>query len=376
MTSSIPNDSLQALLEISDQGIIDSLASMKAELEGLYNSQDSPLPKQEILEDLEMLFNIGEQIGRTNHIRDKIRIIQEQLFPLYKNIKLKYSDFIPSDFWKEQEEEEIRFEAQHQGLKLIKSMLISYQISDLTQKAIIFYQNILGYAIFFTAYLPYLHEDELIGHKTMFRVLLEDPFLQPNQPNIAKSAIAHLVYLQNGIRGILWQLEHGNDSLAEYLKTLPESQRNFFEESSKIPHNVDELSEPKLKALLKEVSGGNQLSDAEFEDILNETQGIWTKGNGLAYQEQVRTGNYTDNIKQEMTGQEAAQFLKIPYVSFLKLLEKGELSYHEVNSCKRITLEDLIVYKQKRDEQRRQAKRELTAFLEDEGFYDDDYSMS
>jgi excisionase family DNA binding protein len=80
-------------------------------------------------------------------------------------------------------------------------------------------------------------------------------------------------------------------------------------------------------------------------------------------------------MKQELTTQEAAQFLKIPYVSFIKLLEKGDIPYHEVNSSKRIRLEDLIVYKQKRDEQRRQAKRELTAFLEEEGFYDEDDSI-
>lgn len=117
------------------------------------------------------------------------------------------------------------------------------------------------------------------------------------------------------------------------------------------------------------------LSDAEFDNLLNETQGIWTKGDGLAYQKPVRIGNKTDNFNQEMTGQEAAKFLKIPYVSLVKRLEQGDIPYHEVNSCKRIRLEDLIAYKQKRDEQRHQAKRELTAFLEDEGFYNDDYSI-
>ncbi|MGK7944276.1 MAG: helix-turn-helix domain-containing protein [Microcystaceae cyanobacterium] len=96
--------------------------------------------------------------------------------------------------------------------------------------------------------------------------------------------------------------------------------------------------------------------------------------NDLLYQQQVRKGDDLDNMNKEMTLQEAAHFLKVPYVSFMKLIEQEKIPYHEIDSCRRINVKDLVAYKKQRDEQRRQGIREFTAFLEDEGFYSEDYS--
>ena len=77
-------------------------------------------------------------------------------------------------------------------------------------------------------------------------------------------------------------------------------------------------------------------------------------------------------LDQLMTTQEAADCLNVSRPYFVQLLETGELPYEIVGKRhRRIRASDLMNYKAKRDEERSQALDEMTALLQDEGFYDE-----
>lgn len=75
---------------------------------------------------------------------------------------------------------------------------------------------------------------------------------------------------------------------------------------------------------------------------------------------------------REMTTQEAADFLNVSRPYLIKLLEQEEIPYIKVGSHRRVRSQDIMAYKKQRDAQRRKHLNELTAFLQDEGFYDED----
>ncbi|MBD1832337.1 helix-turn-helix domain-containing protein [Cyanobacteria bacterium FACHB-472] len=78
--------------------------------------------------------------------------------------------------------------------------------------------------------------------------------------------------------------------------------------------------------------------------------------------------------KCELTTQEAADLLNVSRPYLIKLLEKGELPYITVGTHRRIRSEDLMKYKEQRDTKRREGLKELTQFLQDEGFYEAEIS--
>ena len=75
---------------------------------------------------------------------------------------------------------------------------------------------------------------------------------------------------------------------------------------------------------------------------------------------------------QLMTTQQAADFLNVSHSYLAKLLDQGDIpSLPGASGRSRLVYtQDIVAYKQRRDAQRRQHLSELTAFLQDEGFYD------
>lgn len=78
--------------------------------------------------------------------------------------------------------------------------------------------------------------------------------------------------------------------------------------------------------------------------------------------------------QQELTTQQAAEYLNISRPYLIKLLEQGDIDYIKVGSHRRVRFDDLMKYKQQRDTKRREGLKELTQFLQDEGFYDEESS--
>ncbi|MBE9186245.1 helix-turn-helix domain-containing protein [Microcoleus sp. LEGE 07076] len=71
----------------------------------------------------------------------------------------------------------------------------------------------------------------------------------------------------------------------------------------------------------------------------------------------------------QMTTQEAADILKVSRPFFVKLLNEGEIPYIKVGKHRRVLLQDVITYKEQRQVKRRQGMKELSQFLQEEGFY-------
>ena len=77
---------------------------------------------------------------------------------------------------------------------------------------------------------------------------------------------------------------------------------------------------------------------------------------------------------REITTQEAADILNVLQPFLVKLLENGEIPHIKVGSHRRILFQDVMIYKEQRKVKRRQGLKELTQFLQDEGFYEESIS--
>ena len=74
----------------------------------------------------------------------------------------------------------------------------------------------------------------------------------------------------------------------------------------------------------------------------------------------------------ELTTQEAAEILNVSRPFFIKLLEQGEIPFVKVGSHRRVIFSDLMAYKEQRKVKRHQGLKELTNFLQEEGFYEEE----
>lgn len=74
---------------------------------------------------------------------------------------------------------------------------------------------------------------------------------------------------------------------------------------------------------------------------------------------------------QDMTSQEAANFLGCSRQFLVRLLDEGKVSFHRVGSHRRAYLQDLINYRNERDRRRHEAIQEMARDAATDGVYDD-----
>lgn len=73
----------------------------------------------------------------------------------------------------------------------------------------------------------------------------------------------------------------------------------------------------------------------------------------------------------ELTTQQAAELLGVSRPYLIRLLEQGQIPYHKVGTHRRIRMGDLLSYKERRDQKRREELRELRRVSEALGLYDE-----
>lgn len=75
-------------------------------------------------------------------------------------------------------------------------------------------------------------------------------------------------------------------------------------------------------------------------------------------------------MNKELTTQQAADILNVSRPYFIKLLESGEIPFTKVGKHRRIFMQDLLEYRNKRDESREKNLDELSELSQELGLYD------
>lgn len=74
---------------------------------------------------------------------------------------------------------------------------------------------------------------------------------------------------------------------------------------------------------------------------------------------------------EEVSPEKAAAFLQISRPYLVRLLDQGEIPFHYVGTHRRITMSELIAYRQRRKAKSKAALQRMTELSEEMGLYDE-----
>jgi excisionase family DNA binding protein len=77
------------------------------------------------------------------------------------------------------------------------------------------------------------------------------------------------------------------------------------------------------------------------------------------------SSSHPDRLLPIASGRSSAEVLSVSRPHLIKLLDRGELSFHRVGTHRRIKIEDALAYRERRDTERRATLAELTRLSEE-----------